>query len=205
MVNRVQAAAAVRPFTASALRLNEAAVDKNASKTFEEQWSATNPGYLAVPKFGKDYLAETRPDPVPGEPLPAKLTFNLFMPHQVEMEAAEVEMVLVPGSDGDFGILPGHVPTVAQLRPGVMSVHNNNDADVTKYFVSSGFAFVHANSTADVCAVECIPLDQLDASVVTKNLADFTATLASATDEVAKAEAQIGVDVCSAMQSALSA
>ena len=60
-------------------------------------------------------------------------------------------MVLVPATTGDFGILPGHVPTVSQLRPGVVSVHVN-DKDVKKYFVSGGFAFVHADSTADVSA-----------------------------------------------------
>jgi len=40
-------------------------------------------------------------------------------------------MVLVPATTGDFGILPGHVPTVSQLRPGVVSVHVN-DKDVKK-------------------------------------------------------------------------
>eukprot|EP00494_Astrolonche_serrata_P014055 UN14184 len=40
-----------------------------------------------------------------------------------------------------------------------MSVHEGND--VTKYFVSSGFAFIHANSIADVVAVEAVPLIRL--------------------------------------------
>ena len=40
-------------------------------------------------------------------------------------------MVLVPATTGDFGLLPGHVPTVSQLRPGVVSVHVN-DKDVKK-------------------------------------------------------------------------
>ena len=46
----------------------------------------------------------------------------------------QVDMVLVPATTGDFGILPGHVPTVSQLRPGVVSVHTS-DKDVKKYFV----------------------------------------------------------------------
>lgn len=59
-------------------------------------------------------------------------------------------MVLVPAASGVMGILPRHAPTVAQLRPGVVEVHANGAKE--KYFVSSGFAFVHKERT-DVCAV----------------------------------------------------
>jgi len=64
-------------------------------------------------------------------------------------------MVLVPASSGVMGILPRHAPTVAQLRPGVVEVHSEGTKD--KYFVSSGFAFVHKDRT-DVCAVAAAPV-----------------------------------------------
>jgi F-type H+-transporting ATPase subunit delta len=102
-----------------------------------------------------------------------------------------------------MGILPGHVATIAELKPGVMIVQEGNDS--TKYFVSSGFAFVHANSVADIIAVEAVPLDQIDASLVQKGLQEFTQKLSSATTDLEKAEAQIGVDVHSALNSALTA
>lgn len=35
-----------------------------------------------------------------------------------------------------------------------------------QYFVSSGFAFIHADSTTDVCAVEAVPIEQLDPELV---------------------------------------
>jgi F-type H+-transporting ATPase subunit delta len=72
---------------------------------------------------------------------------------------------------GDFGVMPGHVPTVAQLRPGVQTIHNELDTDVEKYFVSAGFAFVHADSTADVCAVEAVKVEDLDPEAVRAGLA----------------------------------
>ena len=50
-------------------------------------------------------------------------------------------MVIVPASSGLMGILPSHAPTVAQLRSGVVEVHNGDHKE--SYFVSSGFAFVH--------------------------------------------------------------
>lgn len=81
-----------------------------------------------------------------------------------------MDLVLVPAVTGDFGVMPGHVPTVAQLRPGVVTVHNELDKDVEKYFVSSGFAFVHADSSADVVAVEAVKLDELDTEAVRAGL-----------------------------------
>ena len=48
---------------------------------------------------------------------------------------SQVDLVLIPAVTGDFGAMPGHVPTVAQLRPGVVTVHKELDKDVRKYFV----------------------------------------------------------------------
>ena len=76
--------------------------------------------------------------------------------------------------------MPGHVPTAAQLRPGVLTVQED-EGTASKFFVSSGFAFVHSDSTADVCAVEAFPVEDLDAATVEAGLADYTAKLASAT------------------------
>lgn len=110
-------------------------------------------------------------------------------------------MVIVPATTGQMGVLPGHVATIAELKPGVLSVHEGND--VTKYFVSGGFAFIHANSVADIIAVEAAPVDQFDQNLVQKGLAEFTQKLSSASTDVEKAEAQIGVDVHSALNAAL--
>ena len=111
-------------------------------------------------------------------------------------------MVIVPATTGQMGVLPGHVATIAELKPGVLSVHEGNDT--IKYFVSSGFAFIHANSVADIIAIEAIPLDRIDANLVQKGLQEFTQKLSLASTDLEKAEAQIGVDVHSALNSALS-
>lgn len=113
----------------------------------------------------------------------------------------QVDMVIVPATTGQMGVLPGHVATIAELKPGVLSVHEGNE--VKKYFLSSGFAFIHANSVADIMAVEATPLDQIDPSLVQKGLTEFTQKLNSASTDVEKAEAQIGVDVHSALNAAL--
>lgn len=110
-------------------------------------------------------------------------------------------MVIVPASSGLMGILPSHAPTVAQLRSGVVEVHDGDGKE--SYFVSSGFAFVHKDRT-DVCAVEAIKVDDIDPDAVAKGLTESESAVASASDDLERAEAQIGVDVYMAMQGALS-
>lgn len=74
---------------------------------------------------------------------------------------------------------------------------------MTKYFVSSGFVLIHANSFADTVAIEAVPLDRINPVQVQKGLSEFTQKLYSASTDWEKAEAQIGVDVHSAKNSAL--
>ncbi|OAY66304.1 ATP synthase subunit delta', mitochondrial [Ananas comosus] len=146
-----------------------------------------------------------KPRPPTPSSIPSKLTVNFVLPYQSEISNKEVQipvdMVIIPATTGQMGVLPGHVATIAELKPGLLSVHEGNE--VNKYFVSSGFAFIHANSFADIVAVEAVPLDRIDSSLVQKGLADFTQKLNSATTDLEKAEAQIGVDVHSALNAAL--
>lgn len=110
-------------------------------------------------------------------------------------------MVIVPATSGMMGVLPGHVSTIAQLKPGVLSVHDG--ADVKKYIVSSGFAFVHPNSVTDILAVEAVLAEELDIEAARKGLADYTTKLNSATTDLAKAEAQIAIEVYGTLVAAL--
>lgn len=62
---------------------------------------------------------------------------------------------------------------------------------------------MHADSSADVCAVEAVPLEQLDHEAVKQGLADYQSKLVNAKDDYDKAAAQVGIEVCSAMNAAL--
>ncbi|KAJ8748723.1 hypothetical protein K2173_011274 [Erythroxylum novogranatense] len=170
---------------------------QSVESSFVEAWKKVVPN-LDPPKTPLSFMQPRPPTP---STIPTKLTVNFVLPYASELSRKEVDMVIIPATTGQMGVLPGHVSTIAELKPGVMSVHEGND--VVKYFISSGFAFVHANSVADVIAVEAVPLDQIDASLVQKGLAEFTQKLSSASTDLEKAEAQIGVDVHSALNSAL--
>ncbi|KAF9668735.1 hypothetical protein SADUNF_Sadunf14G0034500 [Salix dunnii] len=165
--------------------------------TFAEAWKKVAPN-LDPPKTPLSFMQPRPPTP---SAIPSKLTVNFVLPYASEISGKEVDMVIIPASTGQMGVLPGHVSTITELKPGVLSVHEGNE--VKKYFVSSGFAFIHANSIADIVAIEAAPLDQIDSSLVQKGLADFTQKLSSASTDLEKAEAQIGVDVHSALNAAL--
>ncbi|XP_027106615.2 ATP synthase subunit delta', mitochondrial-like [Coffea arabica] len=169
-----------------------------ADDAFVKAWRSTIPN-LEPPKTPLSFMQPRPPAP---STLPSKLTVNLVLPYSSEFSNKEVDMVIIPATNGQMGILPGHVSTIAELKPGLLSVHEENG--VKKYFVSGGFAFIHANSFADIIAVEAVPIDQLDSASAQKGLAEFTQKLSSASTDLERAEAQIGVDVYSAINSALS-
>ena len=66
-----------------------------------------------------------------------KLHFELVSPAKL-LKSAEVDMVVVPGSEGDFGVLPLHAPVVSTLRTGIIEVHD--DGDTERLLVVGGFA-----------------------------------------------------------------
>lgn len=94
---------------------------------------------------------------------------TLYLPHPCSTlnhytPQHQLEQVLLPGVEGYFGVKANHVPIIAQLKPGVVELHDGTD--ITKYFVSGGFAFVHPNSTTDICVLEAATLDQFDSTAV---------------------------------------
>mmetsp|Transcript_5394 Transcript_5394/g.14072 ORF Transcript_5394/g.14072 Transcript_5394/m.14072 type:complete len:243 (-) Transcript_5394:134-862(-) len=198
-------AAAAQPARWFATEGGEAATKESHKEAFLKKWQEEAPSTLDPPSLASEFLEEREPV-AEGAAVPSKVKFNFYLPHGKPYQNAEVDMVLIPALTGDFGVMPGHVPTVAQLRPGILSVQEEADKDMKKFFVSSGFAFVHADSTADVCAIEAVSIEDLDAAAVKAGLADYTAKQASATssgNEQEAAAAQVGVEVYSAMNAAL--
>ncbi|GMY22961.1 ATP synthase subunit delta', mitochondrial-like [Fagus crenata] len=185
------ASSRARPFS------TDLPVSDSADSSFVDAWKKVIPN-IDPPKTPVAFM---KPRPTTPSSIPTKLTVNFVLPYASELASKEVDMIIIPATTGQMGVLPGHVATIAELKPGVVSVHEGND--VSKYFVSSGFAFIHANSYADVIAVEAVPIDQIDPNLVQKGLAEFTQKLSSASTDLEKAEAQIGVELHSALNFAL--
>ncbi|CAN8267222.1 unnamed protein product [Cochlearia groenlandica] len=189
--------AAVASSKSATVRAFSTELPSTTDSTFVEAWKKVAPN-MDPPQTPSSFM-KARPSTATS--IPTKLTVNFVLPYASELSAKEVDMVIIPATTGQMGVLPGHVPTIAELKPGIMSVHEGTD--VKKYFVGGGFAFLHANSVADIIAIEAVPLENIDPSQVQKGIAEFTQKLASATTDLEKAEAQIGVEVHSAMNAAL--
>uniref|UniRef100_A0A671UGA3 ATP synthase F(1) complex subunit delta, mitochondrial n=1 Tax=Sparus aurata TaxID=8175 RepID=A0A671UGA3_SPAAU len=132
-----------------------------------------------------------------------QMSFTFASPTQVYFKEASVKQVDVPTLTGAFGILPAHVPTLQVLRPGVVTVFND-DGSAVKYFVSSGSVTVNADSSVQLLAEEAVPLDHLDVAAAKANLEKAQSDLAGTSDEAARAEVQISIEANEAILKALS-
>ncbi|PWR24275.1 F0F1 ATP synthase subunit epsilon [Zavarzinia aquatilis] len=119
-----------------------------------------------------------------------KVHFELVSPER-RLFSADVEMVVVPGSEGDFAVLPDHAPFVALLRAGVVEVHDAGKTSA-RLFVRGGFAQV-TPAGLTVLAEEAIDLAVATKDVLAARLADAEANLAAAADDAQRilAESQV--------------
>jgi len=131
-----------------------------------------------------------------------ELKLNFYMPRETVYFQQNIHQVNIPGAAGDFGVLANHVPTVAAMKPGVVSVYED-ESTIKKYFVSGGFACIHPTNVADIAAVEAVAVSDLDPEAVKSGLDEWTAKMASATEESEKLHAEVAVDVHKAMQVAI--
>jgi len=65
-----------------------------------------------------------------------KLNLEVVSPERLIMSKS-VDMVSVSGTEGDFGVLPGHTALVSSIRPGLLQIEVGKD--VEKFFISGGF------------------------------------------------------------------
>mmetsp|Transcript_22601 Transcript_22601/g.40213 ORF Transcript_22601/g.40213 Transcript_22601/m.40213 type:complete len:170 (+) Transcript_22601:307-816(+) len=130
-----------------------------------------------------------------------KLNFNL--PQEILYDSAEVASVVVPGAMGEYEVTADHVPIVAEMKAGMLTI-KHGDGEDEKYFVPGGFALTHENSTTDIVCPEAVKLDDLDPAAVTANFEAAKAAASSAEDGSSDAaEAMIEVEVNKAMGAAL--
>jgi F-type H+-transporting ATPase subunit epsilon len=112
-----------------------------------------------------------------------RVNFELVSPEKI-LVAQEVDMVVVPGAEGYFGVLPGHAPLISSVRPGVIDVYENGTV-VERIFVVGGFAEV-TPKRCTVLADEALPISALDRAEAEAALADARSRLPEARDAAAK-------------------
>lgn len=85
----------------------------------------------------------------------SKIKINIIKPDSVKL-AGEFDHVIVPGVDGDFGILVGHTPFITKIRPGIISLYLGKS--VEKYAIHDGFVTVEN----DVINIVCDSIEYVD-------------------------------------------
>lgn len=112
-----------------------------------------------------------------------KVQFELVSPEKLLLSEA-VDMVVVPGTEGNFGVLAGHSLLISTVRPGVIDVYEGSEIS-ERIFVSGGFAEV----TAERCTVladEAVPLSSLDAATIEASQRTLEGALANLRDRVGR-------------------
>jgi F-type H+-transporting ATPase subunit epsilon len=71
----------------------------------------------------------------------ADLHFELVTPEKL-LRSDDVHMVVVPGSEGDFGVMAGHAPYMATIRPGELAIYKSAGAEPERVAIEGGFAEV---------------------------------------------------------------
>ncbi|KAF7280548.1 ATP synthase, delta subunit [Rhynchophorus ferrugineus] len=131
-----------------------------------------------------------------------EMSFTFASGNQVFYDGKSVKQVDVPSFSGSFGILPQHVPTLAVLKPGVVSVYEN-EGNVKKIFVSSGTVTINEDSSVQIIAEEAHPVENIDLSAAREILSKAQSQLSSAGNDQDKAEAEIAIEVGEALVKAV--
>lgn len=117
--------------------------------------------------------------------------FELVAPEEL-LFSESVELVVVPGAEGDFGVLPGHSPLISTLRTGVIAVYENDTVN-RRIFVSGGFAEV-TPERCTVLADEAVALESVNRSDVEERVkADRDSFDAASDDDKENAAAALSV------------
>jgi F-type H+-transporting ATPase subunit epsilon len=125
-----------------------------------------------------------------------KVEFELVSPEKLLL-SERVDMVVVPGEEGNFGVLAQHAPLISAVRPGVIDVHNGGKV-TEQIFVAGGFAEV-TPARCTVLAEQAVPIAEIDRSAAEQQLKDAQEYVADAKDDAERLAAEKRVTVAEAM------
>ena len=101
----------------------------------------------------------------------ATISFDLVSPENLIFND-EVGMIIVPGKDGDFGVLPGHSKVMSSLRPGRVMVYGEDKNLLKAFFVSGGFAEVNPEKCI-VLAESVDEINELEKDTIEKEVQEL--------------------------------
>ena len=126
----------------------------------------------------------------------ATLEFELVSPHRL-LKSEPVEMVIVPGTEGDMGILPGHAPLIGTVRPGEIVIFESGKP-AERIFIAGGFVDV-SPERCTVLAEEAAPVAEITRADADERLAKAKQALADAESDSDRGTAERRVRIAEAL------
>ncbi|KAJ0387982.1 hypothetical protein COL922a_001262 [Colletotrichum nupharicola] len=114
----------------------------------------------------------------------------------------DVVQVNIPADSGEMGVLANHVPSIEQLKPGLVEVVEESGPS-KQFFLSGGFAVVQPNSVLSINATEGYPIEDFSAEAVKSQIAEAQKVANGSGSEQDIAEAKIELEVLESLQAAL--
>ena len=124
-----------------------------------------------------------------------KVDFELVSPEKLLL-SREVDMVVVPGAEGDMGVLPRHSPAITTVRPGTIVVYEDG-AVTDRIFVAGGFAEISDNRCT-VLAEEAMPVGDIDKPGAEQALSDAREEIGAAQSDSERRAAEVAVSIAQA-------
>ncbi|EED17128.1 ATP synthase delta chain, mitochondrial precursor, putative [Talaromyces stipitatus ATCC 10500] len=128
-----------------------------------------------------------------------KIKLSLAMPHQSLFKSTDVVQVNIPAESGEMGILANHVPSIEQLKPGLVEVIEESGG-TKQFFLSGGFAVVQPDSRLSINAVEGYPLEDFSADAIRAQITEAQKIANGSGSEQDIAEAKIELEVLETLQ-----
>ena len=101
----------------------------------------------------------------------ATISFDLVSPENLVF-SDDAGMIIVPGKDGDIGILPGHSKVISSLRSGRVMLYDEDKNLLKSFFVSGGFVEINPEKCI-VLAESVNDMSELDKSAIEKEIQDI--------------------------------
>ncbi len=78
----------------------------------------------------------------------SKIKIEVLQPNKIKIKD-EYDHVIVPGTEGDFGVSEEHTPFITKMRPGILKLYKGNQEE--RYAIHDGFVTVENNVVTIVC------------------------------------------------------
>ncbi|MDA0228885.1 MAG: F0F1 ATP synthase subunit epsilon [Proteobacteria bacterium] len=127
--------------------------------------------------------------------------FELVAPEKL-IYSDDIEFVVVPGAEGDFGVLPGHSLLLSAVRPGIIEIFEN-DKPKERFFVGGGFAEV-TPERCTILSTESVNLNDIDESAARQRLDTAERDLSDASSDAEREKCEKAIEVAQALLAACS-